>query len=189
MAISEFSFTPSDGFLNTSSYPDPATETDTRTQLMSLHNQIKAYLNDVVVTAIHALEAASGDPEALAEIVNTLTNVQTQQSQQSARMTTIEGSLSSMQTDLTNLKARPVVTAGTMTASGWSGTTYSFESTYPSTDYDIEIELDGDSATSTQIEAWSAAQILGSATTNVVTAFGDVPTVALPIILKVTAKL
>lgn len=189
MAISEFSFTPTDGFLNTSSYPDPATETETRTQLMSLHNQTKAYLNGVVVTAIHALEAASGDPEALAEIVNSLTNVQTTQAQQAARMTSIENSFGSMQSDITSLKARPVVSAYTMTAGGWSGTTYSFEGTYPSTDYDIEIELNADSATATEIEAWSEAQILGSATTNVVTAFGDVPIVALPIIMKVTAKL
>lgn len=189
MAISEFSFTPTDGFLNTSSYPDPATETETRTQLMSLHNQIKTYLNDVVVTAIHALEAASGDPEALAEIVNSLTNVQTTQAQQAARMTTIEGTVNSVQTDVTALKARPVYTASTMTAGGWSGTTYSFEGTYPSTDYDIEVYYDGDRYTSETYEACAAAQMLGSVSANTMTAVGTVPTVGIPVILKVVRKL
>jgi hypothetical protein len=81
------------------------------------------------------------------------------------------------------------VTTGTLTASSWSGSTYSaLQTTYPAASYDIEIEPNGDSCTSAQYAAWGAAQLVGSATTNVLTALGTVPTVNIPIIIKVTAK-
>lgn len=81
------------------------------------------------------------------------------------------------------------VTTGTLTASNWSGSTYSaLQTTYPAASYDIEIEPNGDSCTSAQYAAWGAAQLVGSATTNVLTALGTVPTVNIPIIIKVTAK-
>jgi len=55
MAIDKFAFTPSDGFNDSSAYPDPASETETRTQLMSLHSQTRDFIN-VLVVAINADE-------------------------------------------------------------------------------------------------------------------------------------
>ena len=91
---------------------------------------------------------------------------------------------------LSNVMARkPIITTTTLLASSWdsSAKTYSFESTYPNASYDIEISLDS-TATSEQAEAFNGAQIVGSATSNIIKAYGDVPTVDIPIILKVVTK-
>ena len=74
-------------------------------------------------------------------------------------------------------------------SSKWDSTsrTYSFETDYPNASYDIEIALDS-TATSEQAEAFNGAQIVGSATSNVVKAYGIVPTVDIPIILRVVNK-
>lgn len=74
-------------------------------------------------------------------------------------------------------------------SSKWDATTktYSFESTYPNASYDIEIALDSTS-TAEQAEAFNGAQIVGSATSNIIKAYGDVPTVDIPIIIKVVEK-
>lgn len=79
--------------------------------------------------------------------------------------------------------------AVTMTASGWNATTkkYSFEATYPAAQYDIEIQP-ADTCTEEQLKAWSSAQIVGSISANVATAYGKVPTVDIPIILKAVKK-
>lgn len=84
---------------------------------------------------------------------------------------------------------KPTSTVTTLTASNWDSTakTYSFESTYPSATYDLEIALDS-TATAEQAEAFNGAQIVGSATSNVVKAYGIVPTVDIPVILKVVRK-
>lgn len=79
------------------------------------------------------------------------------------------------------------VIEATLSASGWSGNTYSLESDYPVTTYDIEIALNS-TATEVQVEAFNSAQIVGSATSNIVTAFGNVPAVDIPIIIKVVTK-
>ena len=91
---------------------------------------------------------------------------------------------------LSNVMAhKPTITTATLLASNWdsSAKTYSFESTYPNASYDIEISLDS-TATSEQAEAFNGAQIVGSATSNIIKAYGDVPTVDIPIILKVVTK-
>ena len=91
---------------------------------------------------------------------------------------------------LSNVMARkPIITTTTLLASSWdsSAKTYSFESTYPNASYDIEVALDS-TATSEQAEAFNGAQIVGSATSNIIKAYGDVPTVDIPIILKVVTK-
>ena len=75
-----------------------------------------------------------------------------------------------------------------MSSSGWSNGEYSFESTYPVATYDISIELNGDSATDEQVDAWSGAKIVGSATSNKAIAKGDVPTVDLPVIIRAVVK-
>ena len=74
-------------------------------------------------------------------------------------------------------------------ASSWDSTanTYSFEADYPIASYDIEVALDS-IATSEQVDAFNGAQIVGSATSNIIKAYGDVPTVDIPVILKVVRK-
>lgn len=84
---------------------------------------------------------------------------------------------------------KTTVTTGTLAAASWSSATYSaLQTTYPAASYDLEIEPNGDSCTEAQMSAWSAAQLVGSATTNTVKALGTVPTVDIPIIIKVTPK-
>ena len=74
-----------------------------------------------------------------------------------------------------------------MLASRWSNGTYSFENSYPVANYDIEIALDS-TATINQAEAFNGAQIVGSATNNIAKAYGIVPTIDIPIIVKVVVK-
>ena len=84
--------------------------------------------------------------------------------------------------------ALPTLTqTDTMLSSGWQGKKYSFEATYPVASYDIAIEI-ADSANQQQSEAFRNASMAGSATTNIVTALGQVPTIDIPIIVKVVRK-
>ena len=87
--------------------------------------------------------------------------------------------------DLTDVALKPTITTTTLLASSWDSTekTYSFEADYPVATYDLEIALDN-TATTAQAEAFNGAQIVGSATSNIIKAYGDVPTVDIPIILK-----
>lgn len=75
----------------------------------------------------------------------------------------------------------------TLSISGWSGNTYSFEADYPSTEYDVEVQPNN-TITLDEIDAWSSAKIMGSATTNILTALGDVPIINIPVIAKVVKK-
>lgn len=79
------------------------------------------------------------------------------------------------------------VVAGTMSASKWNGGKYSFESTYPASSYDLDI-CPSDAATADQVSAFGAAMLVGSVSTNVLTAKGTVPTVDIPIVIKVVKK-
>jgi len=81
------------------------------------------------------------------------------------------------------------ITTMTLLASSWGQNTktYSFESQYPSATYDVEIEP-GQTATEEQLSAWTRAKLVGSATSNILTAVGEVPTVDIPIIIKVVVK-
>lgn len=99
-----------------------------------------------------------------------------------------EGSKKLATEDYVN-KFKPTVTTYTLIVSKWDSTakTYSFESTYPSASYDIEVALDS-TATTAQAEAFNGAQIVGSATSNVVKSYGIVPTVDIPIIVKAVQK-
>ena len=90
-------------------------------------------------------------------------------------------------TELNTKENKATITTATLLASGWSDGTYSFETDYPKATYDLEIALDS-TATTAQAEAFNGTHIVGSATTNVVKAYGDVPTVDIPIILKVVNK-
>ena len=75
----------------------------------------------------------------------------------------------------------------TMASSGWSNKQYSFESSYPSSKYNVTVSV-ASTATSTQYDTFSKAKIVGNATSNIVTALGTVPTSNIPVMLKVVAK-
>lgn len=79
--------------------------------------------------------------------------------------------------------------ADTMHASGWEDGVYSFEGSYPSNQYDLTIEIDGDRCTDDEFEAWNDAQIIGSATTNSCRSFGYYPDIDIPIIIKAVMKI
>lgn len=83
--------------------------------------------------------------------------------------------------------ADPEYVETTMLASGWAENKYSFEETYPHAQYNIEVAV-ADTATEEQFDAAGAAMIGSSATSNVFTAKGEVPTVDIPVIVKVVAK-
>ena len=90
-------------------------------------------------------------------------------------------------TELNTKENKATITTATLLASGWSNGTYSFETDYPKATYDLEIALDS-TATTAQAEAFNGAQIVGSATSNTIKAYGIVPTVDIPIVLKVVRK-
>ena len=90
-------------------------------------------------------------------------------------------------TELNTKENKATITTATLLASGWSDGTYSFETGYPKATYDLEIALDS-TATTAQAEAFNGAQIVGSAISNIIKAYGDVPTVDIPVILKVVTK-
>ena len=92
------------------------------------------------------------------------------------------------QLGINNKANKPIIDAVTVYANSWSNNVYSFEDIYPFATYNIEIELNGDSCTVDQMDAWSDAKILGSATTNTIKAMGVVPTINIPIIVKVVQK-
>lgn len=82
---------------------------------------------------------------------------------------------------------KPTFSQYTILTSGWSSGVYSFESNFPSSTYDIEIELDS-TATESQVEAWSSAKVTSVFNTNTMKALGDVPTVDIPVIVKAVVK-
>ena len=89
--------------------------------------------------------------------------------------------------ELNTKENKATITTATLLASGWSNGTYSFETDYPKATYDLEIALDS-TATTAQAEAFNGAQIAGSATSNIIKAYGIVPTVNIPVVLKVVRK-
>ena len=70
-----------------------------------------------------------------------------------------------------------------ISATGWSNGTYSFESDFANMYYDIEVELDS-IATNEQLEAWNNAKPTAVFGTNTMKALGDIPTVDIPVIVK-----
>ena len=50
MALNEFNFDPETGFKDASAFPDPTNETETRNQLMILHEQTRNFINSLINT-------------------------------------------------------------------------------------------------------------------------------------------
>lgn len=85
-------------------------------------------------------------------------------------------------------KTAESVTTATLAVASWSNGVYSFTSTYPNASYDIAVEPDGNSITAAQYEAWVAAKIVGNSASNTIKALGTVPTVAIPVVIRVMPK-
>lgn len=69
----------------------------------------------------------------------------------------------------------------------WVDGKYSFESDYSSLNYDVEVSP-SDICTKDELRAWCAAEILGNPVNNVLTSIGVIPTIDIPIIIKVVTK-
>ena len=133
-----------------------------------------------------AREIVGGDYATRAELNEHANNVDIHVTADEKVLWSSKSDFSGEYKDLTN---KPTVSATTLLASNWDSTvkTYSFETNYPMATHDIEIALDS-IATEEQAEAFNGAQIVGSATSNTIKAYGDVPTVDIPVILKVVTK-
>ena len=103
-----------------------------------------------------------------------------------AQMLAQQASIESALVNLAVEDGSTTVVASTMMATKWTSNKYSFEDIYPVGSYNIEIALNS-TATIEQANAFNNAQIVGSATSNIVTAYGPVPTVDIPIIIRVVA--
>ncbi len=76
----------------------------------------------------------------------------------------------------------------TLSGSSWSSGTYSFESIYPNSKYNLSISVSS-TATSTQFDTFTKAKIGSSSTSNTIKALGTVPTSTdIPIVIKVVSK-
>jgi len=80
----------------------------------------------------------------------------------------------------------PIYITETMLASSWVDNTYSFEDIYPHDEYNIEVGV-AKTATIEQFDAFCEARIGEDVDSNIATAIGEVPTVDIPIIIKVEA--
>jgi hypothetical protein len=88
---------------------------------------------------------------------------------------------------ISNKADKPAISYMTLSANAWNDKQYSFEDSYPKATYDLSVEPDS-TCTEAQLDAWCSARIVGSSTGNVLKAFGDVPTVDIPVILEVKKK-
>lgn len=94
-------------------------------------------------------------------------------------------------TPYTNLPfagGRCITVSEILDANLWSEqNTYSFETTYPSSKFDLSIEV-SNTATILQCEAFTNAMICGSATSNDIKALNGKPSINIPIILRITYR-
>lgn len=81
---------------------------------------------------------------------------------------------------------KPQAIDSVLQVSKWSNNTYSFEEEYPHDSYDVELFFGN--GTSDQYDKFGAAKIIGSSSSNVVKALGDIPDEDIPIIIQVIKK-
>lgn len=85
--------------------------------------------------------------------------------------------------------SKPTYTQVTIAASGWNANNvYSFESSYPSSAYDITDVLPNENTTDAQRKAWIAADCGGYRSTNTIMAHGTKPTIDIIVTLVIVAK-
>ena len=101
--MDNFVFSPSDGFLNTSSYPDPASGTAARTQLQSLHTQTRNFINEQVVPAINNAQTA------ISSLTSNMATAQGDISALHSSLSALSEALSALSTSLTTSSLNVVV--------------------------------------------------------------------------------
>lgn len=89
---------------------------------------------------------------------------------------------------LASKETRYIPVRYTLEVSKWSGNKYSFEATYPASQYNLEIEPDGDAMTEDEYSAYSAGSFVGMMNENAIKCYGEIPAINLPIILTVKPK-
>lgn len=101
-----------------------------------------------------------------------------------SQKSTVEGIIADLQGK--GFENASVYVTATMVARNWNTSlaTYSFEAVYPHGTYNIFVEPSS-TCTKDQYEAWCFAGIVGSADSNMVKAFGDVPVVDIPVIIRI----
>lgn len=76
--MDQFAYNPEQGFLDTGVYTDPTSGTEARTQLFSLHQQTRDFINTMVSAMntmqleIDLIPAVQGDPDAMQDILDAL---------------------------------------------------------------------------------------------------------------------
>lgn len=86
------------------------------------------------------------------------------------------------------LQPTPTNVEVTVAASGWANKVYSFESAYPSANYDILGIYPDENTTDAQRKAWIAADCGGYRATNTIYAHGTVPTIDMVLMVVVIHK-
>lgn len=165
--MDKLTFSPENGFMDSGSYPDPATETDVRTQLFSLHQQTRDYINDKLLPQIDNLAAASGDP-ATVESMTAKIDAATKAANDAKAATE---------------KAAVVTKQITLTSEGWVDRVYTIEDELitATSDQDIDIPV---SDTDVQAKVLQKANIRRAgqeAGKMKIRAMGTVPTVDIPV--------
>ena len=80
--MDQFAFNPTNGLADTTAFPNPTSEADTRNQLNELHIQTRDFINLMVTqintmnTAIESIAGATGSAEAIQQILTAISEVQ-----------------------------------------------------------------------------------------------------------------
>lgn len=136
------------------------------------------------------------DDDALGRLVTELTTVEndvtTLQGNVSTLTTTVSNNYTVLDNDKENKYSKVTLS---IAVSDWVQNSdteryeYSFESQYPSTQYDIEVDLNWDTASDDQIKEWGKLQVVGSNAANkIVARSGEQPTLAQSVIIYVTDR-
>lgn len=70
----------------------------------------------------------------------------------------------------------------------WNNGYYSYEKVYPSAQYDLEIQPDGDRIAKDQLNAWNSAMLVGCLNENKIRALNKQPNTDIPVILTIVEK-
>lgn len=192
--MENFIFNPETGFMDATSYPDPSSETEAREQLMSLHSQVRDFLNMTLIPYVEALAGATGDPEAIEEIENKLNQVlqaisdipgtaDTQPTKDSTNIVQSGGTYASIENATTS-----IMREGVLVATNWVNGIYTINS--PLIHVDAERGetnqelLPGRNITKEQLQILANAIIVDYSQAEGTMSFkalGEVPTVNIPV--------
>lgn len=102
-----------------------------------------------------------------------------------AELEALRGVSFGIQSQIDAKEKKAVIGTHTLRASGWSNGKYNaLEVNYPN----ANIEISPNPSNEEQLNAFANAKLVGSASSNVITAMGVVPTIDIPIIMKLTDR-